>query len=221
MTSEQIQVTALFLNNLLQKPPKRIQLSERFNFLQRKPAYTPAADVASPEVPHFVNMASACSGAADHRPPTLQAPFVCQLCGDGFVTMVALWKHAGAQHHYWSKYRKRLIFEIQQCQTVPLQPTEKRRLAGNFYQDLLYSRPARDTLRPDHVTMRQVVACATCAMKDWIDDFYPCYAWKDAPSDASAGDADHDEHDDEADHDDDADEQKRCAESPVRTIIAR
>ncbi len=90
---------------------------------------------------------------------------------------------------------------------MPLQPTEKRRLAGNFYQDLLYSRPARDTLRPDHVTMRQVVACATCAIKDWIDDLYPCYAWKGAPSDATAGDAEHDEHDDEADHDDDADEQ--------------
>ena len=205
MTSEQIQVTALFLNNLLRKPPKRIELSERFDFLQKKNGYTAAADVASPDVPHFVKMSSARPGDAEHNPPTLQAPFVCQLCGDGFVTMAGLWKHAAAQHNSWSEYRKRLIFELQQCQAVPLQPMEKRRLAGNFYLDLLYSRPARDTLRPDHVTMRQEVACATCAIKDWIDDLYPCYAWKDAPADALAGAAEHDEQDDKADHDDDAD----------------
>ena len=145
--------------------------------------------------------------AAECTAPTLQAPFVCQLCGDGFVTMRALWNHARAQHHSWAEYRKRLIFELQQCETVPLQPIEKRRLAGSFYQDLLYSRPARDTLRQDHVTMKQIVACATCAVKDWIDDFYPCYAWKEAPSDAAAGAAEHDERDDGAEHDDDVDEE--------------
>ena len=29
--------------------------------------------------------------------------------------------------------------------------------------------------------MRQVVACAVCAMKDWIDDYYPCHIWQAAP----------------------------------------
>ena len=106
MSSEQIQVTALFLNNLLQKPPKRIHLSERFDFLQRKPAYTPAEAVASPQVPHFVKM------AAGRGPPTLQAPVSCQLCGDGFATLTAFWKHVEAQHHSWSEYRKLLIYEI-------------------------------------------------------------------------------------------------------------
>jgi len=138
MTSEQIQVTALFLNHLLQKPAKRIHLSERLDLLQRKPTYIPADAVASPQVPHFVKTAAA------NGLPMLQAPFVCQLCGDGFVTMAGLWKHIAAQHHSWSEYRKRLIFETQQQPTVPLQPIEKRRLAGNFYQDLLYSRPARN-----------------------------------------------------------------------------
>ena len=46
MTSEQIQVTALFMSILLHKPPKRILHSERFDLVQRKPVYTPAADVA-------------------------------------------------------------------------------------------------------------------------------------------------------------------------------
>ena len=115
--------------------------------------------------------------------------------------MAVLWKHAGAQHHSWSEYRKRLIFEVQQCKTVPLQPIEKRRLAGNFYRDLLYSRSARNTLREDRVTVRQVVACATCAIKDWIDDFYQCFVWKKAPPNVVACAAEHDEQDDEADHD--------------------
>lgn len=173
MTSEQSQVTALCLSNLLQKPPKRIHLSERFDLLQRKPVYTPAAAVASPEVPHFVKVAVANSGSAEHRPPALQAPFICQVCGGGFVTRAALWKHTVAQHHSWSEYRRRLMFEVQPCQTVRLQPIEKRSLAGHLYQDMMYSRPARDTLRPGHITMRQVVACATCAIKDWIDDCLP------------------------------------------------
>ncbi len=54
--------------------------------------------------------------------------------------------------------------------------------------------------------MRQIVACASCAIKGWIDDFYPCYAWRGAPPDVAAGAAEHDERDDESDHDDDAHE---------------
>ena len=30
--------------------------------------------------------------------------------------------------------------------------------------------------------MRQVVACAVCAHKDWIDDSYPYYLWQEAPA---------------------------------------
>ena len=44
--------------------------------------------------------------------------------------------------------------------------------------------------------MRQIVACAVCAVKDWIDDFYPCYMWKDPPASASAGASEHDDDDD-------------------------
>ena len=53
--------------------------------------------------------------------------------------------------------------------------------------DLLYSYPGRNTVRPDGCTMRQIVACAVCAVKDWIDDFYPCYMWKDPPASAGVG----------------------------------
>ena len=84
----------------------------------------------------------------------------------------------------------------------------------------MYAQPARDTLRPDHVTMRQVVACATCAIKGWIDDVYPCYAWKGAPPDATAGAAEQDEQDGQADNDEDVDEHIVPLKRPFRTIVA-
>ena len=71
LTSEQIQVTALFLSHLLQKPPKRMELSERLDLLQAKPTYVPSEVVSSPPVPHFVKVAT------ERGPPTLQAPFIC------------------------------------------------------------------------------------------------------------------------------------------------
>ena len=69
---------------------------------------------------------------------------------------------------------------------------EKRRLASNFMNDLLYSYPGRNTVRRDECTMRQIVACAVCAIKDWIDDFYPCYMWRDPPASAGVGASEHD-----------------------------
>ena len=41
--------------------------------------------------------------------------------------------------------------------------------------------------------MRQIVAFVVCAIKDWIDDFYPCYMWKDPLASAGAGAAEHDD----------------------------
>ena len=69
----------------------------------------------------------------------MQAPVVCQLCGAGFVSCRHFWTHCEKKHHSWCEYRKRLIFEVQQRTAVPLRPVEKRRLAGNIMQDLLYS----------------------------------------------------------------------------------
>ena len=75
MTYEQVQVISLFHSNLLQKPVKRVVVSERLDLVQTKPAYVPACTIASPEVPHFVRVA--CNpnageddGAAEHEPGT-------------------------------------------------------------------------------------------------------------------------------------------------------
>ena len=50
MSSEQIQVIAVFHSHLLRKPPKRIHISERLDLIQKKPAYTPADAIVSPQV---------------------------------------------------------------------------------------------------------------------------------------------------------------------------
>ena len=96
----------------------------------------------------------------------MQAPVICQLCGAGFLSPKDLWAHAAKEHHSWAEARKLLIFEVQQRTSVPLQPIEKRRLASNFMHDLLYSYPGRNTVQRDKCTMRQIVACAVCAVKD-------------------------------------------------------
>jgi hypothetical protein len=204
MSAEQIQVIALFLSHLQRKPPKRIHISERLDLIQQKPSYTPADEIASPEIPHFVRIESEQDGAAEHTDPsrpTMQAPVLCQLCGAGFLSPQDLWAHAAKEHYSWAEARKRLIFEVQQRTSLPLHPGEKRRLASNFMHDLLHSYPGRNTVRPGECTMRQIVACAVCASKDWIDDFYPCYMWTDAPLSAKAGATEHDD-DDEHDTDD-------------------
>ena len=207
MSSEQIQLLALYHAHLARRPPKRLVISERLDFVLKKKEYVPAVDVPSPETPHFAHVASlatgasASDGAPEHSRSSLavmQAPVVCQLCGAGFLSPKQLWRHAEKAHHSWAECRKRLIYEIQQRHSVPLAPREKRRLAANFYQDLLFSNPSRDTLRPGECTMRQIVACATCAIKDWIDDFYPCYLWKEAPE-QNAGAAEHAENEDDGD----------------------
>ena len=195
MSAQQIQVIAIFLSHLQRKPPKRVHISERLYLIQQKPSYTPAEEIASPEIPHFVCLQSETDGASEHTHPprpTVQAPVICQLCGAGFLSPKDLWAHAAKEHHSWAEARKRLIFEVQQRISVPLQPIEKRRLASNFMHDLLYSYPGRNTVRRDKCTMRQIVACAVCAIKDWIDDFYPCYMWKDPPVSAGVGASEHD-----------------------------
>ena len=50
--------------------------AEGLDLLQAKPTYVPSEVVSSPPVPHFVKVAT------ERGPPTLQAPFICQLCGE-------------------------------------------------------------------------------------------------------------------------------------------
>ena len=119
----------------------------------------------------------------------MQAPVICQLCGQGFLDNKGLWKHAAAEHHSWAEYIKKLIYEVGRRVSVPLQPVEKRRLVGNFMHDLLYSHPGSDTVKPGCYTMRQVAACAVCAGKGWLEKLYTCYLFNAYSVSSSHGEA--------------------------------
>ena len=94
MSSEQIQVLAVFHRHLLRRPLKRVEVSERLDLIQCKPAYVEAGVVVSPQVPHFALVACELpaddgGGAAEQPPPrtaVIQAPVICQLCGAGFLS---------------------------------------------------------------------------------------------------------------------------------------
>ena len=176
MSAEQILVLALFHKQMRSRPVARLMASERFDLVRSKPEYVPAALVHSPAEAHFAKIADGSTAASEEasEAAVMQAPVICQLCGNGFLDEAGLWKHAAAEHHSWAEYRKRLIYEVQNRQSIPLQPVEKRRLVGNFMHDLLHSYPSRNSLKPGSCTMRQLVACAVCAGKGWIEDFYPC-----------------------------------------------
>ena len=141
----------------------------------------------------------------------MQAPVICQLCGQGFLDNKGLWKHAAAEHHSWAEYRNRLIYEVGRRVNVPLQPVENRRLVVNFMHDLLYSHPGRDTLKPGCYTMRQVAACAVCAGKGWLENFYPCYLFKEYSASSTHGEAQDEENVAEQDDEENADEEELAA----------
>ena len=202
-SERQLHVIAVFHAQLKLRPPRRVEISERLHLIEQKPLYVASASVPSPSPPHFAKVADDNSATAERA--VIQAPVICQLCGDGFVSQQALWQHCSKAHSSWCEYRKRLIYEIQQRVSVPLRPVEKRRLAGNYMEDLCYSRPARGTYHEGTASscMRQIVACVVCAEKDFIDEYYPCYLWKEAPADVVADHAD-DQEADALDEDDGA-----------------
>ena len=100
---EHIQLLAVFFRRLQLRPVSRLVASERFDLIRTKMKYAPALAVKSPAVPHFAQVADE-EGAA-----VIQAPVVCQLCGEGFLSPEGLWNHAATKRHSWAEYRKRLI----------------------------------------------------------------------------------------------------------------
>ena len=60
-------------------------------------------------------------------------------------------------------------------------PAWKRRILANFTAALTYSKPGHGHYGRTKVCMRQLVGCVTCARVDWIDEFVPCYLFKDCP----------------------------------------
>ena len=137
----------------------------------------------------------------------MQPPRTCCLCGKGFIDMPALWKHCEDEHHSWGEAVKRMLWEAEQLEAIPVLPPDKRRIIQNFTAALTYSRPAEGHFGRDKVCMRQLVGCATCARVEWIDQCFPCHLFSDCPeslrpcekeSDDEAGIATNESSDEEA-----------------------
>ena len=104
MTTEQILVLALLHGHMRSRAMDRIVVTEHLDLVRTKPRCVPAADVCSPATPHFAKSAEGVAGASEHasEAAVMQAPMICQLCGQGFLGNKGLWKHTAAEQHSWA-----------------------------------------------------------------------------------------------------------------------
>ena len=179
MSAGQIVVLCIFHSRLSWQKGKQIQLHERDQYWLPKPVYTPASQVKAPSPPHFVEQLHA--DATERSQPVMQPPRTCCLCGKGFIDMAALWKHCEAEHHSWGEAVKRMLWEAEQLEAIPVLPLDKRRIIQNFTAALTYSRPAEGHFGRDKICMRQLIGCATCARVQWIDQCFPCHLFRECP----------------------------------------
>ncbi len=186
MSNGQIVSLCLLHSRLSWQKGKPLQFHEALQHCLPKPCYAPAADVPAPSPAHFVQQVRA--EGADAVPPDMQAPQVCLLCGKGFMDPPALWRHCDSEHHSWAEAVKRSLWEAAQLEDLPMLPAWKRRILANFAAALTYSRPGHGHYGRTKSCMRQLVGCATCAHVDWIDEFVPCYLFKDCPEELLAQD---------------------------------
>ena len=205
MSSGQILSLCLLHSRLSWEKGKPLQFRESLQHCLPTPLYVPAAAVPAPSPAHFVGQLRAKS--ADAALPDIQAPQVCMLCGKGFIDPPALWGHCDAEHHSWAEAVKRAIWETEQLQDLPMLPAWKRRILANFAQALTYSKPGHGHYGRTKVCMRQLVGCVTCARVDWIDEFVPCYLFKECPEELLA--QDNSDSEASADTDDPHEEKKR------------
>jgi hypothetical protein len=179
MSAGQILALCIFHSRLSWQKGKPLELHDRDQYWMPKPTYTPAAQVQAPSPPHFVERMR--STATGHVSPEMQPPRTCCLCGQGLIDAPALWKHCEVEHHSWAEAVKRILWEAEQLDAIPLLPPDKRRIIQNFTNALTYSKPAEGHFGRDKVCMRQLVGCATCAKVSWIDRCFPCHLFQDCP----------------------------------------
>ena len=134
MSAGQIVVLCIFRSKLLWQKGKALKLENRDQYWIPKPTYTPASQVQAPSPPHFVKRMR--STATEHVSPEMQPPRTCCLCGKGFINAPALWKHCDDEHHSWAEAVKRMLWEAEQLEAIPLLPPDKRRIIQNFTNGL-------------------------------------------------------------------------------------
>ena len=119
-------------------------------------------------------------------------PVLCWLCGAGFLSQEAFYRHTRETHGDYAEYRKHLFWLAQKLGFLPLLPWQKRHMLANLSFFQCFSIPGTGAMEwsEDHslntAKQRQEVGCAICARKDWIEYRYPVYLWRE-PDEANTG----------------------------------
>ena len=68
-------------------------------------------------------------------------PVLCWLCGAGFLSQQAFYRHAREAHGDYAEYRKHLFWFAQKLGFLPLLPWQKRHILANcsFFSKFFYS----------------------------------------------------------------------------------
>ena len=157
-----------------------------------KPRYIPAKDIVVPDIPHFRKMAN------EDGPPIISAPRECQLCGEGFVDFMHLVKHCECTHGNWNEYRKRVFYEADELDALPLPRQRKRQQLSNFTYHLTHSLPGDGGAAQP----RRMEACAVCARKGWLESRYRVYLFKSLTDLCESIETDEEQCQDEAEDED-------------------
>ena len=98
----------------------------------------------------------------------------------------AFYQHSTDAHGGYAEYRKRLLWRAQEDGFKPLLPWVKRHMLQSATFHLTFSVLGSLSLHWNHpealavATTRCEVACVICARKDWLDNRFPVYLWREA-----------------------------------------
>ena len=118
---------------------------------------------------------------------------LCWLCGAGFLSWQALYRHTRAAHADYAEYRKHLLWVAKKRGFLPLLPWQKRHMLANLAFFQCFSIPESGAIEWNEkqsiqtAVQRQEMGCAICARKDWLEHRCRVYLWRE-PEKATAGD---------------------------------
>ena len=117
--------------------------------------------------------------------PIATPPVLCWVCGAGFLSWEALYRHCRSAHGDWAECRKHLFWLAAKRGFLPLLPCQKRHMLANFSFFQCYSIPESGGIEwtekksIQSAVPRQEVGCAICARKDWLENRYRVYLWRE------------------------------------------
>ena len=129
--------------------------------------------------------------------PVASPPVMCWICGEGFTHNNAFFQHCTRAHGGYAEYLKRLLWRAQQDGFKPLLPWVKRHIWQSATFHLTFSVPGSCYLHWNHpdafevATTRCEVACVICARKDWSENRFPVYLWREATDRRSSTELQH------------------------------